>query len=234
MGEEPLDAPAAEDVAPRRRRRWWTAPLAVLAAAALLVALAVGADVRQLRLRLVGLEQELAQARQQADETNRLLAEAQRLAADARLAEAVLAAPALQRIDLDGEPAAPEARGRAFWAPTRGLIFAATGLPPLAGGRTYQVWIVTPERPVGAGLLEPDAAGQAILVVEPPRDPTTPVAFSVTLEPAGGSPAPTGERVLLGTVPDTQGLVPSTAPARSWQGPPGVTAEHARTRRIRV
>ena len=55
----------------------------------------------------------------------------------------VLTAPDLARVDLAGQPVAPDAQARAFWSRSRGLVFSASHLPHLAAGRTYQVWVVT-------------------------------------------------------------------------------------------
>src|SRR6185503_7844690 len=55
---------------------------------------------------------------------------------------AVLAAPDLARIDLQGQAVAPDARARALWSRSRGLVFTAANLPPAPAGKTYQVWVV--------------------------------------------------------------------------------------------
>ena len=79
------------------------------------------------------------------------------------------------------------------------MVFTATDLPPLPPGRVYQVWVVTAEAPVSAGLLAREPAGRATAVFRTPSDIGTPVAAAVTLEPEGGVPAPTGDRYLIGT-----------------------------------
>jgi hypothetical protein len=113
----------------------------------------------------------------------------------------VLAAPDLARIDLAGQPAtAPSARARALWSRQRGMVFTATNLPPLPAGRVYQVWVVTADARLSAGLIAPDAAGRSTGVFATPSDIPSPVAVAVTLEPAGGVPQPTGAFYLLGRV----------------------------------
>jgi len=111
----------------------------------------------------------------------------------------VLAAPDLVRIELAGQSAAASARARALWSRNRGMVFAATNLPVAPAGRVYQVWVVTAGGPVSAGLLTPDTNGRAEAYFNTPPDIAPPTAVAVTLEPAGGVPAPTGERYLLGT-----------------------------------
>lgn len=112
---------------------------------------------------------------------------------------AVLAAPDLARIDLAGQPAAPAASARALWSRTRGMVFTASNLPPLPAGRVYQVWVVAGPAPISAGLLMPDAAGGGTVFFNTPPDIPAPQAIAVTIEPAGGLPAPTGAFYLMGT-----------------------------------
>jgi anti-sigma-K factor RskA len=111
---------------------------------------------------------------------------------------AVLAAPDLTRIDLAGQPRAPQARGRALWSRNRGMVFTSTDLPAAPSDRVYQVWVVTAKGPVSAGLLAPDASGRTTQMFQTPIDIPPPVAVAVTLEPAGGVPAPTGDMYLVG------------------------------------
>lgn len=111
---------------------------------------------------------------------------------------AVLAAPDLARIDLEGQSPAPDARARALWSRSRGLVFTAANLPPAPAGKAYQVWVVTAQAPISAGLLTPDSSGIGTRYYMTPADIAPPVAVAVTLEPAGGVPAPTGERYLVG------------------------------------
>ena len=86
-------------------------------------------------------------------------------AAGAQSSVAVLTAPDVARVDLEGQPVAPDASARAFWSRSRGLVFTASNLPPLPPGRTYQLWVLTTDpAPTSAGLLKPDADGRATAV----------------------------------------------------------------------
>ncbi len=116
----------------------------------------------------------------------------------AQATTAVLAAPDLARIDLQGQQVAPDARARALWSRSRGLVFTAANLPPAPAGKAYQVWVVTAQAPISAGLLTPDPTGAGTQFYMTPADIAPPIAVAVTLEPAGGVPAPTGERYLIG------------------------------------
>jgi anti-sigma-K factor RskA len=79
------------------------------------------------------------------------------------------------------------------------VLFTAANLPPLPQGRVYQLWYVTAAAPVSAGLVSPDAAGQS-RILTPSLAAVQPKAFALTIEPAGGVPAPTGAFYLLGSL----------------------------------
>ena len=128
------------------------------------------------------------------------MVDAQRTAAGAETSLAVLTAPDVARVDLAGQPVSPNASARAFWSRSRGMVFNASNLPPLPAGRTYQLWVVTAQAPISAGLLTPDATGSVSDYFSTPPDIPQPVAMAVTIEPAGGVPAPTGDRYLVGTL----------------------------------
>ena len=110
----------------------------------------------------------------------------------------VLAAPDLVSIDLAGQAPAPQASARALWSRTRGMVFTASNLPPLPAGRVYQVWVVTAQAPISAGLLTPGPGGAEQTFFETPPDIPPPAAVAVSIEPAGGVAAPTGEIYLVG------------------------------------
>ena len=86
----------------------------------------------------------------------------------------VLFAPDMVRVDLAGQPAAPQAAARAFWSRRRGMTFAANALPPLPATKSYQVWVLTSgQPPISAGLIAPDPQGSALAhFVTPPDVPT--------------------------------------------------------------
>ena len=66
-------------------------------------------------------------------------------------------------------------------------------------GKAYQLWAIAGgNAPVSAGVFTVDAAGTGSLAVRPLPGVAVVNAFAVTLEPAGGLPAPSGEMYLLG------------------------------------
>ena len=138
--------------------------------------------------------QRIAETQQDAD---RRLAAARDTAQQAQIVSGVLAAPDLTRLNLAGAAAAPRAFAQVLWSRSRGLVFSASRLPALAQGTTYQLWLLTADGPVNAGVFTVDSEGRATLATEkPPNVPRPVVAAAVTVEPAGGRPMPTGTTVL--------------------------------------
>jgi anti-sigma-K factor RskA len=175
------------------------------AAASLVLTVALGGYALALRGRIGGLETRLRDALARAEASDRQLADVRRVAADAESRVAVLAAPDLSRIDLAGQPAAPQASGRGYWSRSRGLVFTATTLPALPAGRTYQLWVLPAQGPPISNrwLFRPDAAGRAAAVFDTPVDLPRPTALAVSIEPDGGVPAPTGALYLVGRAAGT-------------------------------
>lgn len=85
------------------------------------------------------------------------------------------------------------------WSPSRQtLVIAATGLPPLGEGRTYQLWGIPAEGdPVSLGTFDAGPDGDALL-----RQPLTVAGDfqlgAITEEPEGGSAQPTSTPFLVG------------------------------------
>jgi len=169
------------------------------AAASLVLAAALGVYALSLRSRIGALELRLQEATDRAAAGERQLAEVRRVAGDAQSQLAVLVAPDVLRIDLAGQPTAPQASARAFWSRSRGLVFTASNLPAVPPGKTYQIWVLTKQAaPISAGLFKPDPQGRVAAVFETPLDLPQPVGMAVTIELNGGVPAPTGDKYLVG------------------------------------
>ena len=113
---------------------------------------------------------------------------------------AVLAAPDLVRYGLTSVDSAP-VTAQLLWSRSRGLALSAARLPPLPPDSAYQVWLLTGVESVSAGLLVPDDAGRATIVTDsPPSVPRPVVGVSITVEPAGGSAAPSEHIVALNRI----------------------------------
>ncbi|MFN0074107.1 MAG: anti-sigma factor domain-containing protein [Chloroflexota bacterium] len=110
---------------------------------------------------------------------------------------AALAAGA-QRHSLSGTAEAPRAHGAVVPDPAGGQPFLLVGdLPDLPGDRSYQAWVVGASGPVDAGVLPAGARGHLSRLNRAPRPGDT---VALTVEPAGGVSAPTGQIVLAGVI----------------------------------
>jgi anti-sigma-K factor RskA len=77
-------------------------------------------------------------------------------------------------------------------------VLAVRGLPPLDPGHQYQLWLLRDGRRANGGVFSVDSGGYAALMVDVPADFAAFQSLGVSVEPAGGSPAPTGTRVMSG------------------------------------
>ena len=188
------NARAAEPKIPAR----WAIGNWLAYAACVAVATAAVLYAMNLRARVENLEARLEVAQSRLAAADRAMVDMRRAAFETQSAMAVLAAADLVRVDLQGAPAAPQAIGRALWSRQSGMVFTANNLPPLPAGKTYQVWLVAGGPPVSAGLVAPDESGRGVAMFRTPVDITGAVTVAVTIEPAGGVPAPTGAFYLTG------------------------------------
>jgi anti-sigma-K factor RskA len=74
------------------------------------------------------------------------------------------------------------------------------GLPPLEGEQQYQIWLVRDGQYTSGGVFSVNQHGYGAFEIPAPEPLASYPSFSVTVEPAGGSPGPTGERVLGGSL----------------------------------
>jgi len=93
-------------------------------------------------------------------------------------------------------------RGRILWDKDKNQWFIAVfDLAPPAAGREYELWFITPDQKKHPSkVFNTNAAGDAMMMVEVPKE-LGPIALAaITDEPAGGSPVPTGSIHLVGKV----------------------------------
>jgi anti-sigma-K factor RskA len=98
-------------------------------------------------------------------------------------------------IKLEGQQAAPDAFAKVYHnTETQRVHVDAAGLPAPPPGYVYQVWALKldPLTPTSIGLIENPQAGKGIHPVEYFEAAE---GFGITLEPAGGSPTPTLEKL---------------------------------------
>lgn len=76
-------------------------------------------------------------------------------------------------------------------------VLVADGLAAAPDGSAYELWLLRDGVPQPMTVLDPAADGELRAVIDIDAAPD---AWGVTIEPAEGSPAPTGEILFLGTV----------------------------------
>jgi hypothetical protein len=203
---------AATERNDRARRNWWIA-----GAAMLLVAIIAGTiawrsqrQAENAAARVVRAEQQTQSVRDAAtvqisaarDDAANQVAAARETAQRAQVISDVLAAPDLIRFNLTGAGAATRLTAQMLWSRSRGFVFSGSRLPAPPAGSVYQVWLMTNGAPISAGVFTPDESGRITIATDnPPRVPRAVLDVTVTVEPSGGSEAPSGATVLTRTTP---------------------------------
>ena len=200
-----------KETAARSTRSWQlgTAVLASLVLIGALIAVGLRRDVQEATQRAeqaTAAQIELkAEAERQVqltrDEAAKQLADMQARADRAQLVGDVLAAADARSYNLVGRRALAGRAALLRWSESRGLVFSGSLLPAAPAGSTYQVWLLTPAGPVGAGTFVPDAAGAVTLAAAPPQIAAAVTGALVTIEPEGGRTTPLGEVVLARPLP---------------------------------
>ncbi len=100
-------------------------------------------------------------------------------------------------VSLKSTETQPRALGHLIADPNdQSAMLVISGLPPLEPGQTYQVWLIG-NAPVSAGLLTVDENGQSVLIITSEEAIGSFNSLGISIEPEGGSMAPTGEIVVL-------------------------------------
>jgi anti-sigma-K factor RskA len=100
---------------------------------------------------------------------------------------------------LQGAGGAPEAYGTVVLdsADLEGVL-AVTGLERLSADHQYQVWLIRGDERRSGGVFSVDTEGYGALLLKVPADFRDFTALGISVEPAGGSAAPTGAKVMTG------------------------------------
>lgn len=182
---------------PARRRSRPALMFGYLAASLAIAALSIWLAVlwqrnNQLQADVARLSVQLEEARSQLGETTLEMA---RVRGEAEM----LSAPDSQVTVLTGTEVASDARARLTFNETTGeAILVAAKLPPPPAGKAYQLWYIADGRPLPGSVFTTDASGRGQLRGMIPPEGRRAALFAVTLEPAGGGLAPSGEMYLKG------------------------------------
>lgn len=110
----------------------------------------------------------------------------------------VLRSPGTRIIHMAGQQS--HSGGVLYWDTQNNRWVISVGLPPPPPGKVYQLWFVTPEAKISAGLIHTDANGHGFATVRVPPEMTQIAAAAITLEPAGGSHQPTMPIYAMGKI----------------------------------
>jgi anti-sigma-K factor RskA len=103
----------------------------------------------------------------------------------------------MQAVAMIGTGRAPEATGTLLiTADGEYGTLIVDGLPVLGRGLAYQLWLIRDGQRVSGGVFAVNAEGYGVLEVSSQEPLSGYTGFGVTIEPEGGSPGPTGDRVL--------------------------------------
>lgn len=80
-------------------------------------------------------------------------------------------------------------------ADAAGAVLLMSGLPELEPGQTYELWVERDGAIVGVGTFQPDAGGLAAVTIDASLDGIR--RAMITIEPEGGSDAPTPGDVIM-------------------------------------
>lgn len=110
----------------------------------------------------------------------------------------LLSPDGIHLVVLRGTAEVPEAVGTLVITDGQDGLFLVTALPHLDSTSQYQLWLIKDGRRTSGGVFSVSSEGQARIQISASRPLNSFDAFGVTIEPFGGSPGPTGKKVLGG------------------------------------
>ena len=114
---------------------------------------------------------------------------------------AILSLPGARLASLQGSGPGAGANAQFVYDRSGRAMLMANGLPPAPTGKEYQLWfIVGKNPPIPGGTFAPDEIGRGDLSDRVPDQALNSAVFAVTLEPTGGSTAPTSAIYLRSTL----------------------------------
>lgn len=113
----------------------------------------------------------------------------------------ILGASEVEIVQLRGMEANPDGYGKVIWNENQQLLLQASNLPAVSQGREYQLWVLTADNPISAGVFAVNEETNNFFQFDLTEDVLQSAnGFAVTMEPEGGSQQPTGDMYLMGNV----------------------------------
>jgi anti-sigma-K factor RskA len=102
-------------------------------------------------------------------------------------------------VKLTGTDKAPNATGLLVLSRDGNMgTLVVDSLPALDEAQQYQLWLIKDGQRTSGGVFSVSKDGYGALAINSPQPLKDYPAFGITIEPAGGSPGPTGEKVMGG------------------------------------
>ena len=102
--------------------------------------------------------------------------------------------PGARMTELKGTDVGPDATAKLVYDNNGRAMLMADKLPTVPQGKAYQLWFIVGNNPPMPGkTFVPDSEGKGVLKDQMPHAALNSAVFAITLEPAGGLPAPTGK-----------------------------------------
>ena len=103
-------------------------------------------------------------------------------------------APGARMAELKGTDVGAGAIAKLVYDNNGRAMLMADKLPTVPQGKAYQLWFIVGNNPPMPGkTFVPDSEGKSVLKDQMPQAALNTAVFAITLEPAGGVPAPTGK-----------------------------------------
>lgn len=201
----PLLAKASSPTNSGRPNTWLIPALFMLMLATIV---GLGGLTFGLQRRVDQLDENLAQARAgQAELVGQLDVSRQQLAQISALLDreqyvvSYVSAPGVATRQLNAVDAKASARGQMYMYPGKeSAVVLFSGLPVLDPGQVYQFWLADGSSQIAGGTFVVDEQGMATLVVDAPREVNAFRQVMLTIEPRGGSQAPSKDVILEGSL----------------------------------
>jgi anti-sigma-K factor RskA len=175
-------------------RRGWSFAQKTMAIAASLAIAFLGFGLLKTYQDVQKSNAEIAELRQQLNETQTNLNATQ---ADLAKSRELLTTNSTI-VSLAGLTDAPNAKAKLIFDQKSGkAVLVFEGLPQAPSGKAYQLWVIAGSNaPVSGGVFKTDTDGRGELTSEVPQNGREKGVFAVTLEIESGVPAPTGSMFL--------------------------------------
>jgi len=106
-----------------------------------------------------------------------------------------------QTVSLSGTDTAPQSVGLLVISPDgQDGCLVVDGMPALADDQDYQLWLIRDGQRTSGGVFHSYASGYGVLWIHTEQPLVSYEAFGVTIEPIGGSPDATGDKIMGGNL----------------------------------